>query len=239
MPTQSPFQTSRLPDLPPTQRLQLQARSSLIFLRRVYPGILIGFGLALLVWSLTVLARPVPPAARVELLPTTDLRIAQFVATPALLVPAKAAMPVHVVTAAWSPDGQTYGTIAIDGQVELIEQYRGWGRFRTAHMTQDLWAPIAQLAPVLNMAQLITAPEIAPTSAPTSAPTQSAPPPAVPVLVEAPAPELSAVPPEGQMVTLIDEPGLLVEQLVQAVGATPFPTPYMAPGGSTGGSWDD
>lgn len=242
MSPQNPFQTTRLPDLPPTTRLKLGAGRLSSFLLRVYPGILIGVGLSLLVWSASLLftpasGRPAPIYASQRAQPLHS-------PTPAIVVPAATAPPSVTLTASWSPGGPAYGTITLDTAVQLVETYRGWGRFRTAYMAADLWAPLAELAPVIDRAQLAVAPEIAPTAAPLppSSPRQPA-----PVQVAAPVSqpatqevsELNPVPPEGGEVVLRDEPGRLEVLYIQPVGATPFPTPYFGPRRGSGGSWDD
>lgn len=242
MSRQSPFQTTRLPDLPPTARLKLAAGRWSAFLLRVYPGILIGAGLCLLLRCAALLftSPPAHPA------PVFTGERAQLLSapTPALAVPTAAALPSATVSASWSPGGPTYGTITLDGTVQIVETYRGWARFRTAHMATDLWAPLAELAPVLDRAQLAVAPEIAPTAAslPPPPPHQPAPVPvAAPVSQPATqeASDLNPVPPEGGEVVLSDEPGHLDVIYVQPIWATPFPTPYFGPRGGSGGSWDD
>jgi hypothetical protein len=125
----------------------------------------------------------------------------------------------------------------LDGPLVLIEQYQGWGRFRLPHMAQDLWAPIAQLAPALTAEQLAAAPEIAPTASLAT----PAPPPSAPVIVAVPPPpaDLHLVDGAGTLVQVVNEPGRSVYEIVQPPEATPFPTPYYGEGGRTGGSWDD
>lgn len=242
MSRQSPFETTRLPDLPPTARLKLTVGRWSSFLRRVYPGILIGAGLCLLLWCAALLFTPAPARPA----PVFIGERAQLLSapTPALVVPTATALPSVTVSASWSPGGPTYGTITLDSTVQLVETYRGWARFRTAHMTTDLWAPLAELAPVLDRAQLAVAPEIAPTAAPLPPP-----PPRQPDPVQFAAPisqpatqevsDLQPVPPEGGEVVLRDEPGRFEAIYVQPIWATPFPTPYFGPRGGGGGSWDD
>lgn len=244
MTTQSPFETTRLPDLPPTQRLVIRARGGLLRLRRWAPGVLIGLGLALLLWGLLTLLQPSPTAAR-PLLPAADVR-AQAAPTPPIVVPTAAAVAKAVpapitVAASWAPGGADAGAVElVPGQVQLVETYQGWGRFRSAHMDGELWAPLAELAPALDAAQLLAAPEIAPTATP-APPPPPAPVQQQPAVVAAPAEAapMNPIDGAGELVLMVDEPGRQVYQLVQPVEATPFPTPYYDDGGRTGGSWDD
>lgn len=197
----SPFETTRLPDLPPTQRLHIHSRSWLLFLRRVFPGILIGIGLTMLV--VIAIVAFWPPPARAALLPTGDgAAVAGAAPTPAIIVPTAVPSPSVTLAAYWAPGGAPAGTFTLEGSVQLVETYRGWGRFRSAHMAQDLWAPIAELAPVLTTAQLAVAPEIAPTPMPTIPP-----PAAAPVIAPAVAPPAAApVPNSGAAPATVEEP---------------------------------
>lgn len=116
------------------------------------------------------------PAAEYAIIPT---------ATPSIdrILPAIEPAQAPVIVGYWAPGGDAAGSVALVAPVLLVERYQGWGRFRTAHMASDLWAPLGDLSPALDAAALAAAPEIAPTAVPyvpASAPVHAANAPPVP-----------------------------------------------------------
>lgn len=127
--------------------------------------------------GLIVRAGEAAPAHDVAMIVTATPQLGQVVAIDPAAAPRlvdAGPTPVAVV-GYWAPDGAVAATVDVAPGLYLVEQYRGWGRFRT-EAGADLWAPIGDLAPALAPDALLVAPEIAPTPQP--APVYVAPPPA-------------------------------------------------------------
>lgn len=241
---ESPFATTRLPDLPPTTRLQVQARGWAAWWRLAWPALLVGAGLALALAGLAWAFSPAAAQPRALLMTAAPATVAP---TPSLAAPitvaARAAQvappaPAPRVVAYWGPGGEAYGEVELAGAVDIVEQYRGWARFRTPHLAQDLWAPREALLGIGLDERLALAPEIAPTALPATATP-------APIYVAAPPADLVAIPPtapvisEAGNIVLEDTAERYVVVRPTAAGAPPAPTAGWGQNGGGGGGWDD
>lgn len=124
-------------------------------------------GITIVITALVMLFRSAPAA--------TPEPILYVVAapTPALAV-ANVARQEQAIVAHHAPEGAIAGVVlVVEGEeIEVIEQYRGWIRFRTPHMEPgtSAWALASDLVGLVDGARLAAAPEIAPTAQPTVAP---------------------------------------------------------------------
>jgi hypothetical protein len=169
-------------------------------------------------------ARPTAAAA-----PIIVTRAALTEPTPALSAPAPQ------IVAFWAPEGGVYGAIVLEGDITILEQYRGWARFRTSYMAAALWAPVAALQGAVPAAQIAAAPEIAPTALPTSV---SAPAPiivAASAATQATAPAAPTTDAQG-MIVLENTADRYVAVAATPPGATAEPERWGRIGGG-GGSW--
>ncbi|NJM06810.1 hypothetical protein HC891_12430 [Candidatus Gracilibacteria bacterium] len=159
----SPFATTRLPDLPPETRRQIIIRNWQRRARRSWPALLIGAGIAVVAGGILEFTRPTPaqalPVAAVEVMATPTLGVALPTATPQVYV-----LAYH------APAGPVAGEVLLDPvAVRVLEQYQGWARFEVPGYSSPLWAPITALYGPVSAAALAAAPEIAATPLPATA----------------------------------------------------------------------
>jgi hypothetical protein len=158
----SPFATTRLPDLPPETRRQIIMRAWQVRARRSWPALLIGAGLAVIAGGILEVTRPVPAQA----LPVA----VEATATPTLGVVLPTATPALYILAYHAPAGPVAGEVLLDPiAIRVLEQYQGWARFEVPGYTGPLWAPITALYGPVSAAALAAAPEIAATPLPATA----------------------------------------------------------------------